>query len=190
VTSLEKLLGRRVDISEVEDRLAYNFGNVFERTMNEVPSHSKSIQTYIFRRDNGSNKFLLLKRTEDHGNFWQPVTGGLEAGEDWHNAAVREVWEETGLRGQIEDLNFRHTFLVDPSFWKQHPQFAIKANEETSFMMDATGVDPDSVVLNPEEHDAYEWVDYETAMSRIIWEGNKKALRLTQDAITLAKASD
>ena len=188
VTSLEKLLGRKIEIGEVEDRLAHHFGDVFQREMIEVPTRSQSIQTYIFQRNNGTPKFLLLKRTVDHGNFWQPVTGRLEAGETWHDAAVREVREETGLRGHIEDLNYRHSFLVDPSFWKQHPEFAIKVNEESSFLMDATGIDPDSVVLNPEEHDAYEWVDYETAMNRIIWEGNKKALKLAQDAITIASS--
>jgi len=190
VTSLEKLLGRKIDIDDVEERLARHFGDVFQRTMVEVQTRCQSIQTYIFQRNNETTRFLLLKRTVDHGNFWQPITGGLESGENWHDAAVREVQEETGLCGKIEDLNYRHTFLVDPSFWKQHPEFAIKVNEETAFMMDATGIDPNSIVLNPEEHDAYEWVDYETAMSRIIWEGNKKALRLTQNAITMTVAGN
>lgn len=188
VTSLEKLLGKKVEISEAEERLARHFGDVFGRKMVEVPTRSQSIQTYIFQRNNGTPRYLLLKRVEDHGNFWQPVTGGLERGESWKDAAVREVYEETGLRGEIEDLNYRHSFLVDPSFWKKHPEFTIKVNEESSFMMDVTGIDTDSVVLNPEEHDAFEWVDYETAMNRIIWEGNKKALKLAQDAITIASS--
>ncbi|HZS46884.1 MAG TPA: lipoyl(octanoyl) transferase LipB [Blastocatellia bacterium] len=183
VTSLKKLLGREVDIHEVQDRLAYHFGQVFQRKMLEVSSESKSIQTYIYRHENGGHKYLLLRRIESRGAFWQPVTGRLEPGEDWHDAAVREVWEETKLRGEIIDLNFRHSFLVDPRFWKQHPEFAIKVNEESSYMMDATGAKPDNVILDPTEHDAYEWVDYDTAMNRVIWEGNKKALKLAEAAI-------
>jgi len=101
---------------------------------------------------------------------------------------VREVWEETKLRGEIIDLKFRHSFLVDPRFWKQHPEFAIKVNEESSYMMDVTGINPESVIIDPTEHDAFEWVDYETAMNRIIWEGNKKALKLSEAAIASSNA--
>ena len=41
--------------------------------------------------------FLLLKTRLDRGEFWQPVTGGVEAGETVLNAALREAREETGL---------------------------------------------------------------------------------------------
>src|SRR5215813_6146739 len=85
VTSLKKLLGREVDLNEVQDRLAHHFGEVFDRKMREVSSESKSIQTYIYRRENGCHKYLLLRRIESRGAFWQPVTGRLEAGEDWRD---------------------------------------------------------------------------------------------------------
>ena len=32
--------------------------------------------------------------------FWQSVTGSLRPGESPRSAALREVWEETGLRGR------------------------------------------------------------------------------------------
>ena len=183
VTSLQKLLGRPIELAEVEGRLAYHFGQVFDRPMVEVASESKSIQTFIFQRADGAVRYLLLKRIGSRGAFWQPVTGRLEPGETWLEAAAREVWEETGLRGEVVDLNFRHSFLVDPKFWRQHPEFAIKINEEAAFVLDVTGGDPGAVTLDPSEHDAYEWVDYDTAMDRLIWEGNKKALALTRQAI-------
>src|SRR5215813_11625715 len=91
VTSLEKLLGHKIEISEVEDSLARHFGDVFDRKMVDVQTRSQSIQTYIFQCNNGTPKYLLLKRIEAHGNFWQPVTGRLESGENWHDAAVREI---------------------------------------------------------------------------------------------------
>jgi 8-oxo-dGTP pyrophosphatase MutT (NUDIX family) len=36
--------------------------------------------------------------------FWVTVGGGLEAGEDEREAAVRELWEETGIRVDLHDL--------------------------------------------------------------------------------------
>ena len=40
---------------------------------------------------------LLLRRCADHGGFWHPVSGGVEAGETPEQAVRREVLEETGL---------------------------------------------------------------------------------------------
>lgn len=33
----------------------------------------------------------------DEGDFWQMPQGGIDPGEDLHAAAVRELWEETGV---------------------------------------------------------------------------------------------
>ena len=43
---------------------------------------------------------LLLVHGRDPATgttHWYPVGGGVEPGESWHEAAVREAWEETGL---------------------------------------------------------------------------------------------
>lgn len=36
--------------------------------------------------------------------FWVTIGGGLESGEDEREAAVRELWEETGIRVDPQDL--------------------------------------------------------------------------------------
>ena len=43
--------------------------------------------------------FLLIKRN----GFWEFPKGKLEESEDWNTAAIREVEEETGVRGVISD---------------------------------------------------------------------------------------
>lgn len=48
---------------------------------------------------------LLLthwRRGRMHG--WTLPGGGLEPGEDPRDAAIREIWEETGLRGHLGEL--------------------------------------------------------------------------------------
>lgn len=55
---------------------------------------------------------LLLKRPASKGSVWQPVTGNVEEGENVQTAAVRELEEETGLRGAaaVHPVGFIHRF--------------------------------------------------------------------------------
>jgi 8-oxo-dGTP diphosphatase len=43
---------------------------------------------------------VLLIHRKRHGD-WSLPKGHLEAGESWEEAALREVWEETGLRCEL-----------------------------------------------------------------------------------------
>lgn len=45
----------------------------------------------------GGVSFLLLHRTPDDGDFWQPLTGTLEDGEKLKSCILRELKEETGI---------------------------------------------------------------------------------------------
>ena len=42
-------------------------------------------------------QFLLFKVNESRGGFWQNITGSVEKGESFKEAAIREIHEETGL---------------------------------------------------------------------------------------------
>lgn len=45
-----------------------------------------------------ADRLLLFRSLDDGGAaFWYPAGGGVEAGETVHDAAVRELYEETGL---------------------------------------------------------------------------------------------
>jgi 8-oxo-dGTP pyrophosphatase MutT (NUDIX family) len=47
-----------------------------------------------------ADRLLLLWHCRPHdGAHWAPPGGGVEAGEDLHQAARRELWEEVGLTG-------------------------------------------------------------------------------------------
>lgn len=48
------------------------------------------------------NKVLLLKLSEKRGGFWQNVTGGVDKDEEFEAAAIRELWEETGIKSNVE----------------------------------------------------------------------------------------
>ena len=69
---------------------------------------------------------LMVRHVEPTRSYWTLPGGGLEAGETPAEAAVREVWEETGLRVKVVRLLWEgiyghggrtspeHCFLVAP----------------------------------------------------------------------------
>lgn len=113
-------------------------------------------------RDRGQGlEVLLLHRPAPH-DFWQPVTGGVEAGESCPQAALRELSEETGMSGELLDLE-----LTTP-FRKGAASF-----EEACF---AARVPPGAEPTLSCEHDASSWLPGYQALDRLRWEGNRNAL--------------
>ncbi len=50
-------------------------------------------------------KFLLIKRgREPQKGVWAPPSGFIEEGEDPEETAIRELEEETGMKGEVEEL--------------------------------------------------------------------------------------
>jgi 8-oxo-dGTP pyrophosphatase MutT (NUDIX family) len=168
-------------LAKVRERLAYHFGQVFGRTIEEKVVKHSSVQVVIFDDSFLTPEFLVLRRTEERGNFWQPVTGKIKSkkNETPEQAALREAFEETGLEGELFDLGYTHSFYIDPQFLKKvYPDPQI--NLEYSF---ALRTSKKNVRISPKEHIDYEWLNYEEAYKRLIWNGNQRAFALTEALI-------
>jgi len=123
--------------------------------------------------------FLLLRRIPEHGGFWQSVTGSLEVDETHRQAALREVYEETGFNAedsQLIDLGLINTFEISPQWL---PKYApgVTHNEEVCFGLLITRQEP---VLDSREHDAFLWVSYDEATALLYWESNRRALEVAK----------
>ncbi len=94
-------------------------------------------------------KFLILQRmsNDSFGGKWGLPAGGIEIGEDIKDAAVREIFEETGYRIGTSSLEHLDTFE-----WK----FPFKTIVFSLFKVKISK--PFKVKLNPEEHSDYKWV--------------------------------
>lgn len=57
------------------------------------------VQTVLFYVSQNREKFfLLLRMNELRGLLWQNITGSVEEGESFEEAAIREACEETGIQ--------------------------------------------------------------------------------------------
>ncbi|MBI3654519.1 MAG: dihydroneopterin triphosphate diphosphatase [Acidobacteria bacterium] len=135
----------------------------------------RSIQVVIFSLRQARREVLLLKRLASHGGFWQFVTGSLEADETHRQAAVREVFEETGIlcrEDELIDLQLTNVFAIAP-LWRARFAPGVTHNEEVCF---ALPVEPGAVRLDTREHQAYCWCEVAEATALLYWESSQKAL--------------
>jgi dATP pyrophosphohydrolase len=140
----------------------------------------RSVQVVIFTETGQGREYLLLRRVQSHGGFWQSVTGSLEADETYLDAAVREVYEETGYRplaSELIELGLVNVFEIAPQ-WRAKYAPGVAHNEEVCFALEVAKQD---VVIDPVEHDAFAWVDYDRALTMIYWESTRRAFAAVAD---------
>ncbi|MFL6215057.1 MAG: dihydroneopterin triphosphate diphosphatase [Blastocatellia bacterium] len=140
----------------------------------------RSVQVVIFTEIEQGREYLLLRRVQSHGGFWQSVTGSLEADETHLDAAVREIYEETGYRPlaqEVIELGLVNVFEIAPQ-WRAKYAPGVTHNEEVCFALEVAKQD---VLIDRIEHDAFVWVDYDTAVAMIYWESTRRAFAAVAD---------
>ena len=122
----------------------------------------RQVLVYIFRRlQDGSVEFLLLKRTDEWGGFWQGVSGAPEWGETDDEGAIREVREETGfsVASSLQPIDFRYELLreedPDKERWEHVYGPEVRAIPEEVYVANAP--DDTDPALAPYEHDTFRW---------------------------------
>ncbi|MEW6207803.1 MAG: dihydroneopterin triphosphate diphosphatase [Acidobacteriota bacterium] len=139
----------------------------------------RSVQVVLFTE---GEEYLLLRRVDSHGGFWQFVTGSVEGEETHLQTAVRETFEETGIvcrESDLIDLHLINRFEISP-LWIGKYAPGVTHNEEVCF---ALRVEKRAIRLDTVEHTDYIWVDYQSAMRMLHWESNRKALEATREKI-------
>jgi dATP pyrophosphohydrolase len=139
---------------------------------------NKQVLCIVFRKINNQIEFLLLKRIPLRGDFWQPISGGVEsADKNLLQAAFRELKEEADISKEnvlsiVKDV---HQYSFDKHYLTGKP---INKLEEFVFGFE---VNPETKVIiekNVEkEHNEYRWVSFEKALEMLKWDDNKKGLK-------------
>ena len=113
---------------------------------------------------NKENKVLVAKRIDNPKNFWQMPQGGVDEGEDFYHAALRELKEETSIISVklIKEIEDKFTYILPDHLigiiWKGK----FKGQKQKWFVMRFIG---DELEINiktkhPEFLD-WKWVDLE-----------------------------
>jgi dATP pyrophosphohydrolase len=133
------------------------------------------VSVYPVRSTKDGWEYLLLRRTEGRGGFWQGVTGGVEEDEDILEAARRELVEETGIvPSEIQRVDYTYSFPVTDR-WRFLYAEGVQEIVEYVFVAHAEGQhDP---MIDPREHDTWEWVGLNQALDLLTWPGNIEALK-------------
>jgi dATP pyrophosphohydrolase len=132
------------------------------------PPLKKKVQVWLYGQDSEGLQILLLKTRPGRGEFWQPVTGGVEEGESFEDAALREVEEETGLALSPDKLIKLSSFEFEGQWGKALEQgFAIEVPARLIGKM---------VLLDPKEHTEFQWLPASEALVKTHFESNQKIL--------------
>lgn len=127
----------------------------------------KKVQCWIFSSaGKGSPAHcLLLKTNAARGGFWQPVTGTVEDGEGYLEAACREAAEETGFAFPKMPLDSGHEFSFISRFGQAR---------ERTFALYIDGLP--IPLLDPREHDDFRWVLPSNAAELLRYPSNREGL--------------
>ena len=111
---------------------------------------------------NKKNQVFLAKRIDNPKNFWQMPQGGVDNEEEFYEAAIRELEEETSIKtvSLIKEIDGLTTYLLPNQLvgiiWKGK----YKGQKQKWFLMKFTGDEKeiDIKTKNPEFLD-WKWID-------------------------------
>jgi dATP pyrophosphohydrolase len=123
------------------------------------------------------NLNVLLINRADAPNYWQSVTGAKDFEEEPFTAtAVREVFEETGIRadqGKLTDWAIENIYDIYPRW--QH-RYAPGVTRNTEHVFGLCVREGTAVQLNPREHTAYQWLPWREAADACFSPSNAEAI--------------
>ncbi|HEX7117638.1 MAG TPA: NUDIX domain-containing protein [Longimicrobiales bacterium] len=128
----------------------------------------------VFRRVGAGCRFLLVLSRRTKRPLWEFPKGGVDAGEEVLEAALRELHEETGLSGDAVRLipGFERSERYRFSVGKGANRTLIRKSV-TYFLAEALRED---VRISPEEAHEYAWLDVDEAYRRIRYKERRRIL--------------
>lgn len=107
------------------------------------------------------------------------VSGSIEGAEKAYQCAQRELFEETGLR----PLHFYQASYVNRFYLAETDEIVLSP-------VFAAEVPADAIVRLSDEHTEFAWVDWQEAMRRYAWPGQRKALAVIREQFIDAQPLD
>jgi lipoyl(octanoyl) transferase len=141
----------------------------------DAPNTRESV-VFVLRRDR--SEVLVVRRCPELGGYWHAIAGGVEHGESFEQAALRELREETGL--VVRDNAIRRLPHIDSEYDLSEPCDDSHSDAEASvrvrsFLLE---VDDEFEPIIDWEHDAYRWCNVAEAVGLLCWRNIRHSLVL------------
>ena len=107
---------------------------------------------------NSENKIFVAKRIDNPKNFWQMPQGGVDNNENYYEAALRELKEETSIISVelIGEINKKFTYILPDHLigiiWKGK----FKGQTQKWFVMKFIGDEPE-ININTKHPEFLDW---------------------------------
>lgn len=137
----------------------------------------KKVQVIVYKEPKNL-KFLILFTNQGEKSFWQGVTGGVESEDKtMKDAAVREVFEELGIELNPDNLvgplhQYRFQTSRPDTFGQEVEEFCFTAE-----------LPEGAEVVLSDEHQKYEWLDFEQALTTIAHDNPKIFLKKIKEML-------
>ena len=113
---------------------------------------------------NNKNKVFVAKRIDNPKNFWQMPQGGIDKGENYYEAALRELKEETSVVSVelIQEIEEKLTYILPDNLIGIIWRGKFKGQTQKWFVMRFNGNESEINIntKNPEFLD-WKWIDLE-----------------------------
>ncbi|RDE96226.1 dihydroneopterin triphosphate diphosphatase [Aggregatibacter aphrophilus] len=136
--------------------------------------NNQSVLVVIYAES--TRRVLMLQRRDDP-DFWQSVTGSLEADETPNETAIRELWEEVRLKIEVKstallDCNESIEFEIFPHFRYKYAPNVTHCREHWFLLAVEQEFTPELT-----EHLAFQWVSPTRAIQMTKSPNNAEAIR-------------
>jgi 8-oxo-dGTP pyrophosphatase MutT (NUDIX family) len=141
----------------------------------------RSAGIIVFRRDRDGCLFLLILSRLTKRPLWEFPKGGVDEGETVREAALRELFEETGINESEVRLIPEFERTEDYRFTSGRSERRSLIHKQVTYYLAET--DKADIVLSVKESSEFAWLTLPEAMKRLRYKERRKLL---QDAATAA----
>lgn len=122
---------------------------------------------------NAAGHVFVGQRIDNDTAAWQMPQGGVDEGEDPQEAALRELWEETGVRRDLvtveaqtrAPLSYELPHDLVPNIWKGR----FRGQAQTWFLLRFHGADGDvNIATDHPEFSEWRWLPPEELVASIV----------------------
>lgn len=142
-----------------------------------LPILTDLVGVFLLRRRADEWQVLILRRNTNTNvapSSRQIIYGHIKDGENAEQAALREVYEETGLR--VDEL---FTLNETASFYDA----TAKALRIVPFFAAVVKGECEELFINPAEHSSAEWLSIPEALAALVWYAQRRILIVLKEIL-------